>query len=222
MRDDPVEAARVSDLKKDRYHIQLPVGSMFVSSGFKPPKCYLGDEHDDIVLGWIAKCLPEWPVFCEIFPKPRPDKHKKTKFKSLDTSIMELADDIAYGLHDLEDAIGLRRISRRAIRQRFEKRRHISAAMPCSGRHRSGIRSHPVAEPQILLRSFLFCRDDLFAVTRVRVDGKGLKAIQSAECEGSKNSGRTQDYQEQHGGTFVRIGSTIFWQPVFSTGRFRT
>ncbi|HIF9133555.1 TPA: anti-phage deoxyguanosine triphosphatase [Photobacterium damselae] len=29
----------------------------------------------------------------------------KTRFKSLDCSIMELADDIAYGVHDLEDAI---------------------------------------------------------------------------------------------------------------------
>lgn len=32
-------------------------------------------------------------------------KHNKTLYKSLDCSIMELADDIAYGIHDLEDAI---------------------------------------------------------------------------------------------------------------------
>lgn len=32
-------------------------------------------------------------------------KHKATQYKSLDCSIMELADDIAYGVHDLEDAI---------------------------------------------------------------------------------------------------------------------
>ncbi|GGB63314.1 anti-phage deoxyguanosine triphosphatase [Shewanella inventionis] len=31
--------------------------------------------------------------------------HLKTRFKSLDCSIMELADDIAYAVHDLEDAI---------------------------------------------------------------------------------------------------------------------
>ncbi|CAH0533846.1 Deoxyguanosinetriphosphate triphosphohydrolase-like protein [Vibrio stylophorae] len=32
-------------------------------------------------------------------------KPEKTQFKSLDCAIMELADDIAYGVHDLEDAI---------------------------------------------------------------------------------------------------------------------
>jgi dGTPase len=31
--------------------------------------------------------------------------HSKTQYKSFDCSIMELADDIAYGIHDLEDAI---------------------------------------------------------------------------------------------------------------------
>lgn len=37
----------------------------------------------------------------------QPLEHNKTRFKSLDCSIMELADDIAYGVHDLEDAIVL-------------------------------------------------------------------------------------------------------------------
>ncbi|MGS0674252.1 anti-phage deoxyguanosine triphosphatase [Shewanella sp. 0m-4] len=32
-------------------------------------------------------------------------QHKRTRYKSLDCSIMELADDIAYAVHDLEDAI---------------------------------------------------------------------------------------------------------------------
>ncbi|WP_018652037.1 anti-phage deoxyguanosine triphosphatase [Actinobacillus capsulatus] len=38
------------------------------------------------------------------FSKDPLEPHK-TKYKSLDCSIMELADDIAYGVHDLEDAI---------------------------------------------------------------------------------------------------------------------
>jgi dGTPase len=36
-----------------------------------------------------------------------PYQHLKTRYKSLDCSIMEIADDIAYGVHDLEDAIVL-------------------------------------------------------------------------------------------------------------------
>ncbi len=117
--DEKVEVKRVSDLRQDRYQTQLPEGSIFVASDFKPPKCYLDDEHEDVVLGWVAKDLSEWPAFGEVFPKPKSDKHKKTKFKSLDTSIMELADDIAYGVHDLEDAIGLNLISRRAFMHWF-------------------------------------------------------------------------------------------------------
>jgi len=34
-------------------------------------------------------------------------QHLKSKYKSLDCSIMEIADDIAYGVHDLEDAIAM-------------------------------------------------------------------------------------------------------------------
>ena len=37
--------------------------------------------------------------------RSNPAEFLKTQFKSLDCSIMELADDIAYGVHDLEDAI---------------------------------------------------------------------------------------------------------------------
>ncbi|WP_370286611.1 anti-phage deoxyguanosine triphosphatase [Pseudooceanicola nanhaiensis] len=118
--DGMVEVKRTSDLWQDRYQAQLPDGSIFVASDFKPPKCYLDDEHEDIVLGWVAKDLPEWSAFAEVFPKPKSDKHKKTKFKSLDTSIMELADDIAYGVHDLEDAIGVQLITRRAFIEWFE------------------------------------------------------------------------------------------------------
>ncbi|WP_432459106.1 anti-phage deoxyguanosine triphosphatase [Agarivorans sp. QJM3NY_25] len=39
-------------------------------------------------------------------------QHRKSSFKSLDCSIMELADDIAYGVHDLEDAIVMGIVSR--------------------------------------------------------------------------------------------------------------
>ncbi|WP_413284033.1 anti-phage deoxyguanosine triphosphatase [Vibrio sp. MA40-2] len=41
-----------------------------------------------------------------------PKRHNKTRYKSLDCSIMEIADDIAYGVHDLEDAIVLGKVTR--------------------------------------------------------------------------------------------------------------
>ena len=39
-------------------------------------------------------------------------QHRKTRYKSIDCSIMELADDIAYGVHDLEDALVLSMVNR--------------------------------------------------------------------------------------------------------------
>lgn len=44
--------------------------------------------------------------------KLAPHQHKKTRYKSIDCSIMELADDIAYGVHDLEDALVLGMVNR--------------------------------------------------------------------------------------------------------------
>lgn len=40
------------------------------------------------------------------------DGHAKTRYKSIDCSIMELADDIAYAIHDLEDAIVMSMVTR--------------------------------------------------------------------------------------------------------------
>ena len=44
-------------------------------------------------------------------------KHAKSLYKSLDCTIMDVADDISYGVHDLEDAIAMQLITRDA----FEK-----------------------------------------------------------------------------------------------------
>ncbi len=45
------------------------------------------------------------------------NKHSKTRFKSFDCSIMELADDIAYAIHDLEDAIVMKIINQSQFHQ---------------------------------------------------------------------------------------------------------
>ncbi|WP_267531064.1 anti-phage deoxyguanosine triphosphatase [Acinetobacter oleivorans] len=76
-----------------------------------PPKCYLDDEKG--IVDWILEPLTaverEEFLECEIDEKTG---HLKTKYHGLDTSIMELADDISYSLHDFEDAISLGMITR--------------------------------------------------------------------------------------------------------------
>lgn len=85
------------------------------SKASKPPKCYLDAEQD--VVDWILEPLS--PTDRDSFQtwEPKPDKngkpqHNKPLHKSLDCSIMDAADDIAYGVHDLEDAIALHLITR--------------------------------------------------------------------------------------------------------------
>jgi dGTPase len=82
----------------------------------KPPKCYLDDEID--VVDWILSPLTseERKAFTQahdVFDSKGKRKHSKPEYKGLDTSIMELADDISYSLHDLEDAIALGLVSRK-------------------------------------------------------------------------------------------------------------
>lgn len=82
---------------------------LFKAKTQKPPKCYLDTEKD--VVDFILCPLDdaEKIEFTKIEEKYDNNKriHNKPKYKSFDTSIMELADDISYSLHDLEDAISL-------------------------------------------------------------------------------------------------------------------
>lgn len=68
-----------------------------------PPKGLYLDDFD--MVNWVLEplCPEDKALFQQVATKK--NKHSKTLFKSLDCSIMELADDIAYGIHDLEDAI---------------------------------------------------------------------------------------------------------------------
>lgn len=76
----------------------------------EPPKCYLDTEQDAV--DWVLAPLSadDRDAFQQF--EQRPGKHGKPLHKSFDCSIMDLADDIAYGVHDLEDAIALSLISR--------------------------------------------------------------------------------------------------------------
>lgn len=82
---------------------------IFKAQEFKPPKCYLNEEQD-IVLNWIADGLNDWTKVSKVKLAESNNEHNKTEHKSLDSSIMEVADDIAYGVHDLEDCIALGKI----------------------------------------------------------------------------------------------------------------
>lgn len=80
-----------------------------------PPKAYLDSEAD--VVDWILSPLtgPDRTTFTR--SEKRDGKHARTVHKSLDCSIMDLADDIAYGVHDLEDAIALRLVTPERFRE---------------------------------------------------------------------------------------------------------
>lgn len=86
----------ISDAKIDNFR-QLK------ASEWHPPKGLYSDDSE--IINWLLAPLSasDRKLFQQI--KTKENGHNKTQFKSLDCSIMELADDIAYGIHDLEDAI---------------------------------------------------------------------------------------------------------------------
>lgn len=83
-----------------------------------PPKGIYSDEDD--VLNWTLDAFSNTDR--ETFTvsiKADTKGHAKTRYKSFDTSIMELADDIAYGVHDLEDAVAMALLSPGKWHQEF-------------------------------------------------------------------------------------------------------
>ena len=77
----------------------------------KPPKCIMDDE--EAILDWILEGLPASDEQKLRSINGSTSGHKKSQFKGFDTSIMELADDISYGVHDLEDALALKLVTER-------------------------------------------------------------------------------------------------------------
>ncbi|CAM4251528.1 anti-phage deoxyguanosine triphosphatase [Kerstersia similis] len=72
----------------------------------RPPKCYLDSEQE--VVDWILAPLntADRERFTAFDP-PIADQHGRARHKSFDCSIMDIADDIAFGVHDLEDALAM-------------------------------------------------------------------------------------------------------------------
>ena len=69
----------------------------------KPPKCFFNEEEG--IVDWALE--PFQPGERDLLRHREPEKDRPV-FHTLDCSIMELADDIAYGIHDLEDIVGRR------------------------------------------------------------------------------------------------------------------
>lgn len=87
---------------------------------WKPPKCYMNTESD--VVEWILKPFSENDRECLVntFSKePTKNEHGKSKYHGFDTSIMELADDIAYAVHDFEDSIVLGMVQKDDFKDAF-------------------------------------------------------------------------------------------------------
>ena len=71
---------------------------------WQPPKGYLDTEAE--IVEWLLEPLEaeDREHFLKFTP-PQPDQHGRTLHKTLDTSLMEIADDIGYGVQDFEDAV---------------------------------------------------------------------------------------------------------------------
>ena len=80
-----------------------------------PPKCFLDSEQD--VVDWILNPLTDEDRRMFQSVSVCAEKHYKPRYRSLDSSIVDVADDVAYGVHDLEDAVALGLISNDTFRK---------------------------------------------------------------------------------------------------------
>ena len=101
----------------------LSHGGYFKAKNQKPPKCY--HDWDQDIIDFVFKEFDPGDV--EKFTKfeTAKDKHSSSLYKSLDCSIMNLADNISYSLHDLEDALSLNMITRNDWDSHFDKKDHL-------------------------------------------------------------------------------------------------
>ncbi len=105
--------ALLSDTRAEKIPESVPHQRQLKAKDWSPAKGVY--NCDSQVFNWVLAPLSanDRRLISQMRDEERlPYKHQKTRFKSLDCSIMELADDIAYGVHDLEDAIVLGMVSR--------------------------------------------------------------------------------------------------------------
>lgn len=86
----------------------------------KPPKCYMSTETD--VVDWLLEPLDENDRKQFVSMAFNAGKHAKSLHKSFDCSIMDLADDITFGVHDLEDVVALELLHQKEFRDSVPER----------------------------------------------------------------------------------------------------
>jgi dGTPase len=111
----------LSKLSAEKNTQELTSHRQLKAQDWHPPKGLYDDDQD--IIDWVLSGLSEQDknLFQQIKSGKNSNAHLKTRFKSLDCSIMELADDIAYGIHDLEDAIVTGVVSRSDFEQQVIK-----------------------------------------------------------------------------------------------------
>ncbi|GAA5217981.1 anti-phage deoxyguanosine triphosphatase [Corallincola platygyrae] len=90
-------------LSHKQYPDNAQVKAQIRPSEWHPPKGIY--DCDTELLDWVLSPLTSEDQTRFTSYNQQSDKHGKTRYKSMDCSIMELADDIAYGIHDMEDAV---------------------------------------------------------------------------------------------------------------------
>lgn len=106
----PVPWSRV--INTELAHVEDSVHRTIRINDWLPPKAYFDEEQQEV--DWILSPFSEHDriLFQSLSINPAKKQHGKSAYHTFDCSIMDIADDIAYGVHDLEDAIHLRLINR--------------------------------------------------------------------------------------------------------------
>ncbi len=102
---------------------------LFNANEQHPPKCF--HDSEQAVVDWIFAPFAEARHAFGAHKDVSTDtcqKHRKTLHKSLDASIMDLSDDISYGLHDLEDAVALGVLTRQMWEEYIEGKEDVFTA----------------------------------------------------------------------------------------------
>jgi dGTPase len=86
----------------------------------KPPKCYHDEERE--IFSWASEIFSSSDI--NSFRSLGEDG--KPKYRTVDCGIMELADDIAYGVHDLEDIVARKLASKRRVEAELVRAFHAA------------------------------------------------------------------------------------------------